>query len=48
MVTIKTIRVKEDTHRRLRARGKKDDTYDDIINDILNITEDYEKNMKIE
>lgn len=46
MVAIKTIRVKEETHERLKQRGKKDESYDDIINNILNITEEYEKSLK--
>ncbi|MBR0472557.1 MAG: hypothetical protein IJI98_07665 [Methanosphaera sp.] len=43
MASIKTIRVKERTHQRLKERGKKDESYDDIINNILNITERYEE-----
>ncbi len=46
MVAIKTIRVKQETHERLKQRGKKGESYDDIINNILNITEEYERSLK--
>jgi len=46
MVAIKTIRVKVMTHERLKQRGKKDESYADIINNILNIIEEYERSLK--
>ena len=35
----KLIKVKDDTYDRLSERGKKNDTYDDIIRKLLDITE---------
>lgn len=35
----KLIKVKDDTYERLSERGKKNDTYDDIIRNLLDMTE---------
>jgi predicted CopG family antitoxin len=35
----KLIKVKDDTYDRLSDRGKKNDTYDDIIRKLLDLTE---------
>lgn len=35
----KLIKVKDDTYDRLSERGKKNDTYDDIIRKLLDLTE---------
>ena len=35
----KLIKVKDDTYERLSERGKKNDTYDDIIRKLLDLTE---------
>lgn len=35
----KLIKVKDDTYDRLSERGKKNDTYDDIIRKLLDVTE---------
>ena len=36
----KLIKVKDDTYERLSNRGKKNETYDDIIRKLLDLTED--------
>jgi predicted CopG family antitoxin len=41
----KLIKVKDDTYERLSNRGKKNETYDDIIRKLLDLTED-ENNKK--
>lgn len=35
----KLIKVKDDTYDRLSERGKKNDTYDDIVRKLLDMTE---------
>ena len=42
----KLIKVKDDTYERLSNRGRKNDTYDDIIRNLLDLIEEKEKSKK--
>jgi uncharacterized protein with ParB-like and HNH nuclease domain len=42
----KLIKVKDDTYERLSNRGRKHDTYDDIIRNLLDLIEEKEKSKK--
>jgi len=49
MEEIKTVRLKESTHQRLGRAGYMNQTYDDVINELLDIKEKYEfMNQKVE
>jgi predicted CopG family antitoxin len=39
----KLIKIKDDTYDRLSERGKKNDTYDDIVRKLLDLTEPKKK-----
>lgn len=43
----KLIKVKDDTYERLSERGKKNDTYDDIIRNLLDLTESKSRKWRV-